>query len=445
MIPRYSPPDIFEIWSDSHRLSLWTSIELAACLAMENHGIVPSGTSAVIRSAVYFDDISGRTFSRLSLRRVADLEKTTHHDFIAFLAHLEELAGDPARWIHHGMTSSDVVDTALAIQIREVSDLLLQRIFKFSESLANRASEHSSTPIVGRSHGMHAEPTTVGFILAGHRAEVLRAYYHLKTASEGIGVGKLSGAVGTYAHFPPEVEEEVMHSFGLRPESVSTQVVARDRHAAWMQSLALVACSIERIALTIRHWQRTEVGEAEEGFKPGQMGSSAMPHKRNPIVSENLCGLSRLVRGYVGPMLENCTLWHERDISHSSVERIAIPDSSCILGHMLDRAIDLIDNLVFFPERMSRNLEMSGGLIFSESVLLALIDLGCPRQEAYKAVQRCSMMSWNGEGSFRSLLSSDPYIGPKIGKNLDDLFDATLATAHMPLIVRRALDIKIIK
>lgn len=433
MISKYSPDDLTEVWGVPHRLSLWMSVELAACAAMEKHGIVPAGTEASVRSA---------TSGKLNPVRVAEIEQTTRHDFIAFLAHVEEIAGEPARWIHRGMTSSDVVDTALALQMREASELLIARIMKFEIALAKRAREHASTPTMGRSHGMHAEPTTVGFILAGHHAEILRATDRFVTAIDGISVGKLSGAVGNYSHLPPEIERQVMEALELRPEFVSTQVVARDRHAFWIQSIALIACAIERLALTIRHWQRTEVGEAEEGFASGQKGSSAMPHKRNPIVSENLCGLSRLIRSYCGPALEDISLWHERDISHSSVERVIIPDASCALGYMLDRAIYLIDNLVFFPDRMQRNIQSSGGLWASESVLLALIDAGCPRQEAYEVVQKIAMESINQRVTsytFQQLLDSNPYIKSKIGDKLDRLFNVSSVVSHIPDLVEIAL------
>jgi adenylosuccinate lyase len=429
MIPRYSPEDVARIWEDSHRYSLWMSVELAACKSMEHRGIVPNGTTELVRE---------RT-SILDSGHISRIEKTTRHDFIAFLTYIEELVGEPARWIHRGMTSSDVVDTAFSLQIREASRLILNRVSRLIIALGRRSFQESATPMIGRSHGMHAEPTTVGLILAGHRAELMRANDRFAKAVDEVSVGKLSGVVGTYAHFPPEVEIETIMTLGLRPESVSTQVVARDRYAVWIQSLIFIACAIERLALTVRHWQRTEVGEAEEGFGPGQKGSSAMPHKRNPIISENLCGLARLMRSYSGPVMEDISLWHERDISHSSVERIIMPDASCVLAYMLDRSIDLVNNLVFFPDRMIRNISMSQGRIFSEYVLLALTDAGFPRQESYDAVQRCAMASWTENRSFQDLLASDPYVGLKIGVKLNEIFDLSKITAHIPTLVQRAL------
>ena len=338
------------------------------------------------------------------------------------------------------MTSSDVLDTSLAIVLRDVADKLLTRCDRLLAALARRAREHARTPIIGRSHGIFAEPTTFGIVLAGHHAEVARGRARLAAARAEIAVGKIAGAVGTYAHLSPEIERRALGVLGLAPETVATQVVARDRHAAYFSALALVAAAIERLATNVRHWQRTEVREAEENFTAGQKGSSAMPHKRNPILSENLCGLARVVRSAVVPALEDVALWHERDISHSSVERMIGPDATATLGFMLDRAAGLVEGLVVYPENMRRNLDRAAELYFSEAVLLALVEAGMPRQEAYVLVQRNAMKAWKGEGRFRQLLGADADVSTKLdAKRLDDLFDLDHALAHVPAILERAL------
>jgi adenylosuccinate lyase len=430
MIPRYTPPEFAALWSNDHRYRIWLEVELAACEAMEAAELVPVGTAAGIRAKGI----------QLDANRIEEIERTTKHDVIAFLTHVEERAGIEARWLHRGMTSSDVLDTSLAIQLREAADLLLTRADKLLAALAKRAREHAKTPMIGRSHGIFAEPVTFGLALAGHHAEVARAKKRLVAARAEIAVGKIAGAVGTYAHLSPEIEERALAKLGLTAETVSTQVVARDRHAAFFSALALAAAAVERFATNVRHWQRSEVGEAEEAFTVGQKGSSAMPHKRNPILSENLCGLARIVRAAVIPALEDVSLWHERDISHSSVERMIGPDATATLGFMLDRAASLADGLVVYPENLKRNLDRSGELYFSEAVLLALVESGMPRQEAYVFVQRNAMRAWKGDGSFRTNLASDADVVARLpGGRIEALFDLDHALAHVPTIVERAL------
>ncbi len=430
MIPRYTPAEFASLWSSESRYATWLVVELAACEAMERAGSVPEGTAALIRAKGIVLDAA----------RIDEIEATTRHDVIAFLTHVEELAGAPARWLHRGMTSSDVLDTSFALQLVRAADLLLTRTDALIAALARRADEHRRTVMIGRSHGIHAEPVTFGLVMAGHHAEVCRARVHLLRAREDVAVGKIAGAVGTYAHLDPTIELEALSFLGLRPETVSTQVVARDRHAAFFSALALAAAAIDRIATNVRHWQRTEVGEAEERFTKGQKGSSAMPHKRNPISSENLCGLARVVRSAVVPALENAALWHERDISHSSVERMIAPDATTTLGFMLERAARLVGELVVYPERMRANLDRSGGLFFSEGVLLALVDKGQPRQAAYVMVQRNAMRAIEGCGSFQANLESDEEVVGLIGKDgIARCFDLEHALRHVDGIIERSL------
>jgi adenylosuccinate lyase len=430
MIPRYTPAAFAELWSPERRFAVWLDVELAACDAMEEAALVPPGTAQRIRE-------KGIT---LVPARIDAIEKTVKHDVIAFLTHVEELAGLDARWLHRGMTSSDVLDSSLAILLRDAAALLLVRADALLISLAARAREHARTPMIGRSHGIFAEPITMGLALAGHHAEVARGRERLARAKDEIAVGKIAGAVGTYAHLSPEIERRALGHLGLRPETVSTQVVARDRHASFFAALALLAAGIERLATNVRHWQRSEVGEAEEAFTPGQKGSSAMPHKRNPILSENLCGLARVVRAAVVPALEDVALWHERDISHSSVERMIAPDATATLGFMLERAASLVQGLVVYPGHARRNLERAGELYFSEGVLLALVGAGMPRQDAYTVVQRSAMRAWGGEGTFRSHLEADPEVtGRLTAATLASCFDLDHALAHVPAILERAL------
>lgn len=433
MIPRYTPPEFIELWSDHTRYSIWLEVELCACEAMESAGLVPAGTAASIRALNL----------KLVPEEIERIERTTRHDVIAFLTHVEQLAGEPARWLHRGMTSSDVLDTSLAVLLVRASDLLLARYDRLIEALAARAREHVHTPAIGRSHGIHAEPVTFGVILAGHLAEVKRAKRQLVQARELIAVGKIAGAVGTYAHLQPEIEERALSALGLEPETVATQIVARDRHAAFFSALAMGAASIERLATNVRHWQRTEVGEAEERFSKGQKGSSAMPHKRNPVLSENLCGLARVVRAAVVPALENVALWHERDISHSSVERMIAPDATATFGFMLERAAGVVQGLVVYQDRMRANLERSGGLFFSEGVMLTLVGKGLPRQRAYEFVQRNAMKAFEGQGQFRALLGDDPEIARLVTPaELDACFDLEHALRYSERLVERAIAAK---
>jgi adenylosuccinate lyase len=430
MIPRYTSKPFAELWSDRTKYETWLEVELAACEALENAGQVPRGTAVAIRE------------KKLALDPAAieRIEQKTRHDVIAFLTHVEELAGDPARWLHRGMTSSDVLDTSFAILLVRASDLLIERTDTLIEKLTLRAREHAKTPLIGRSHGIHAEPTTFGVALAGHLAEMRRGRQRLLRAREEIAVGKIAGAVGTYAHLSPAIEAEALEKLGLRAETVSTQVVARDRHAAFFSALALLAAGIERLATNVRHWQRTEVGEAEERFSAGQKGSSAMPHKRNPILSENLCGLARAVRAAVIPAYENVALWHERDISHSSVERLIAPDATNTLGFMLERAAGLVEGLVIYPERLEKNLSLTGGLFFSEGVMLALVDKGLLRQTAYEMVQRSAMRAFRQEGAFRELLGADPDVSARLTPGeLDACFDLGHTLRFAETIVERAV------
>jgi adenylosuccinate lyase len=430
MIPRYAPDDFLALWSDATRFETWLEVELAACDAMEDANLVPRGTAAEIRAKKL----------TLDADEILEIEKTTRHDVIAFLTHVERLAGEPARWLHRGMTSSDVLDTSFAVLLTRAADKLLARIDRLDAALAARAKEHAHTPMIGRSHGIHAEPVTFGVVLAGHLAEIKRGRQRLLAARREIAVGKIAGAVGTYVHLTPEIEKRALSALGLLPDTVSTQVVARDRHAAFFSALAIVAASVERLATNVRHWQRTEVGEAEERFAKGQKGSSAMPHKRNPVLSENLVGLARVVRSTVIPALENVALWHERDISHSSVERMIAPDSTATLAFVLDRAASVVEGLVVYPERMQENLDRSGGLFFSEGVMLALVNTGLPRQKAYEIVQRSAMRAFHGEGAFRALLGEDPDVVSKLSPaELDRCFDLGHALRWADEIIERAI------
>ena len=397
---------------------------------MEEAGLVPNGIAARIRDKKL----------KLDAARIDEIEKTTKHDVIAFLTHVEELAGIDARFLHRGMTSSDVLDSALAILLRDAASLLLVRCDRLLAAFAKRAREFARTPMIGRSHGIFAEPTTFGLALAGHHAEISRGRARLEAAKREIAVGKIAGAVGTYAHLTPEIEKRALGMLGLERETVATQIVARDRHAAFFSALALLAAGIERFATNVRHWQRSEVAEAEEPFTVGQKGSSAMPHKRNPILSENLCGLARVVRAAVVPALENVSLWHERDISHSSVERMIAPDATSTLGLMLDRAASLVEGLVVYPEHLKRNIDRAEELYFSEGVLLALVDAGMPRQEAYVLVQRNAMKTWGGEGKFRDNLAKDADVTARLSADkLNGCFDLEHALAHVASIIERAL------
>jgi adenylosuccinate lyase len=435
MIPRYSRPEMADLFAPKARLGLWLEVELAAAEAMAELGLVPAGDVATLRRKV-----AEAGPSLIDPDRIEEIERATRHDVIAFLTHLEERLGPEARWLHLGMTSSDLLDTALAIQLVQAGDLLLEGVDRVLAALRRRALEHRDTACIGRSHGIHAEPTSFGLKLLGHWAEFRRCRDRLVTARGEIATCAISGPVGTFASVPPEVEAAVARRFGLAVEPVSTQVIPRDRHAAFHCALALLASAVERLATEIRHLQRTEVGEAEEYFHAGQKGSSAMPHKRNPVLSENLCGLARMIRAAVTPALENVVLWHERDISHSSVERVMLPDACILADFALDRLAGLVDRLVVYPERMRRNLEATGGLYNSQRVLLALTEAGLPRQEAYLLVQRNAMRAFEEGRPFLDLLLADPEVVGRLGpERLRELFDPHWHLRRVPAIFERVL------
>jgi adenylosuccinate lyase len=414
MIPRYARKEAADVWSPQTRFSIMFEIEAHAADAMADLGVIPKEAARVIwekgKDAVW------------NAERIDEIEREVKHDVIAFLTHVTEIVGPEARFLHQGMTSSDVNDTALAVQLSRATDLLLEDVDLVLAALRKRAYEHRLTPCVGRSHGIHAEPTTFGLKLAGHYAEFQRAKERLAMAKFEIATCAISGAVGTFANVAPEVEAYVAGKLGLAVEPVSTQVIPRDRHAAFFAALAVVASSIERLATEIRHLQRTEVLEAEEPFDPGQKGSSAMPHKRNPILTENLTGLARLVRSAVVPAMENVALWHERDISHSSVERGIAPDACVHLDFALRRLAGVVERLVVYPENMAKNLDRLGGLVHSQRVLLALTQKGLSREASYAAVQRNAMKVWRGEGDFLSFLKADSEVALSDAE-LGELFD----------------------
>ncbi len=427
MIPRYSRPQMAAIWSDHFKFSIWLEIETLAAEAMEQLGYIPAGTSKVLREKGGFD-----------IARIDEIEREVKHDVIAFLTSVTEHAGPEARFMHQGMTSSDVLDTCLAVQLGRAADILLADLDALLDALKRRALEHKYTVTVGRSHGIHAEPTTFGLKLAFAYAEFARAKERLIRAKEDICTCAISGAVGTFAHLDPRVEAYVAGKLGLKPEPVSTQIIPRDRHAMFFATLGVIASSAERLATEIRHLQRTEVGEAEEFFSEGQKGSSAMPHKRNPVLTENLTGLARLVRGYALPAMENVALWHERDISHSSVERMIGPDATVTLDFALARLAGVIDKLVVYPERMRENLERGGGLIHSQQVLLALTQKGIAREDAYRLVQRNAMRAFRGEGPFLEFLKQDPEVGAALSHDeLAALFDVRTHLRNVDAIFAR--------
>jgi len=427
MIPRYSRPEMTRIWAPENRYRIWFEIEAHACEAQAALGVIPESAARAVWERGAFE-----------VERIDEIERETRHDVIAFLTNLAEHVGPEARFVHQGMTSSDVLDTCLAVQLKEAADLLLADLDGLLAALKRRAFEHRYTLTVGRSHGIHAEPTTFGLKLAGHYAEFARDRARLVAARKEVATCAISGAVGTFANIDPAVEAHVAKKLGLEPEPISTQVIPRDRHAQFFATLALVAAAVERLATEIRHLQRTELREAEEYFAPGQKGSSAMPHKRNPVLAENLTGLARLIRSTVVPALENVALWHERDISHSSVERVIAPDATIALDFALVRLAGLIERLVVYPERMRENLESSGGLVDSQRVLLALTQAGMSREDAYAAVQRNAMAAWRGEGRFSDLLKRDPEVTSVLGpEKIDGLFDIAYHLKHVDTIFRR--------
>nr|WP_315052901.1 adenylosuccinate lyase [uncultured Brevundimonas sp.] len=428
MITRYSRPDAVAIWSQETKYRIWFEIEAHATTKMAELGVIPREAADAIWAKG-----GDATFDA---DRIDEIERTTKHDVIAFLTHVAEIVGDEARFLHQGMTSSDVLDTCFAVQLARSTDLLLGGVDRVLAALETRAKEHKYTPTVGRSHGIHAEPVTFGLKLAGYHAEFQRARRRLVTAREEIATCAISGAVGTFANVDPEVEAYVAEKMGLQVEPVSTQVIPRDRHAAYFAALGVVASSIERLATEIRHLQRTEVLEAEEFFDKGQKGSSAMPHKRNPILTENLTGLARLVRSSVVPAMENVALWHERDISHSSVERGIGPDATIHLDFALHRLAGVIERLNVYPDNMQKNLDRLGGLVFSQRVMLALTQAGVSREDAYAAVQENAMKVWRGEGAFIDFLKADPRVTLPADQ-LEALFDLSYHTKNIDVIFDR--------
>src|SRR4051795_2603443 len=427
MIPRYTRPQMARIFAPEEKLGIWLDVELAAAEAMAALGQAPADAVARLKARVEADRAR-----LIDPSRVAEIEATTRHDVIAFLTHAEEVCGEDARFLHLGLTSSDLLDTTLAVQLRRAADLLLADLDRVLAALEARAFEHKLTPVIGRSHGIQAEPTTFGLKLASFHAELRRDRERLERAKEEVGTCAISGAVGTFATVDPRVEAAVAARFGLVPEPVSTQVIPRDRHAAFVGALALLASGIERIATEIRHLQRSEVREAEEFFYAGQKGSSAMPHKRNPVLSENLTGLARMIRAAVIPALEDVALWHERDISHSAVERVMLPDACVLADFALDRLAGLIEKLVAYPERMRRNLEATRGLYNSQRVLLALTEAGLPRQRAYELVQRNAMRAWTEERPLLELLEADPEVTAVLPRDgLALLFDLEHHQRHV--------------
>ncbi|MGE7417387.1 adenylosuccinate lyase [Methylobacterium tarhaniae] len=430
MIPRYSRPEMTAIWSPETRFRIWFEIEAHATTALAELGVVPKEAAAKVwekgRDAVF------------DVARIDEIERVTKHDVIAFLTHLAEIVGPEARFVHQGMTSSDVLDTCLNVQLARAADLLIADIDGLLAALKRRAFEHKLTPTIGRSHGIHAEPVTFGLKLAQAYAEFERARARLVAAREEVATCAISGAVGTFANIDPRVEEYVAEKMGLTPEPVSTQVIPRDRHAMFFAVLGVVASSIERLAIEVRHLQRTEVLEAEEYFSEGQKGSSAMPHKRNPVLTENLTGLARMVRAYALPAMENVALWHERDISHSSVERMIGPDATVTLDFALARLTGVVDKLLVYPEQMQRNLDRLGGLVHSQRVLLALTQAGVSREDAYRLVQRNAMPVWRGEGDFLTLLQADKDVTAALKPEaIAECFDLGYHLKHVDTIFRR--------
>ena len=415
------------IWEPENKFRIWFEIEAHACDAQAELGVIPKEAAKAVWDRGTFE-----------IDRIDEIERETKHDVIAFLTNLAEHVGDEARFVHQGMTSSDVLDTCLAVQLMQATDILLEDIDKLLAALKSRAEEHKLTPTIGRSHAIHAEPTTFGVKLASHYAEFARNRERLEAARAEIATCAISGAVGTFANIDPAVEQHVAKSMGLKPETVSTQVIPRDRHAMYFSVLAVIASSAERLAVEIRHLQRTELREAEEYFSPGQKGSSAMPHKRNPVLTENITGLARLVRSHCIPAMENVALWHERDISHSSVERMIGPDATITLDFLLTRLTGVIEKLVVYPEQMQSNLDALGGLVFSQRVLLALTQAGMSREDAYAAVQRNAMESWSEGKSFLDLLKADADVSSLVDDAvLEQMFDLAYHTKNVDTIFKR--------
>ena len=435
MIPRYSRPEMASIWAPETKFRIWFEIEARALDAMAEIGVVPKSAAAAVHAKG-----DNATFD---VDRIDEIEREVRHDVIAFLTHVAEIVGPDARYLHLGLTSSDVLDTCLNVQLVRAADILIADVDALLAALRRRAHEYKTTVTIGRSHGIHAEPTTFGVKLAYAYAEFARARRRLHAAREEVSTAAISGAVGTFANVDPRVEEHVARSFGLRPEPISTQVIPRDRHAMYFATLAVVASSVERLATEIRHLQRSEVGEVEEYFSPGQKGSSAMPHKRNPVLSENITGLARLVRGAALPAMEDVALWHERDISHSSVERIIAPDTTIALDFALTRLASIIDKLLVYPDKMRANLDRLGGVIHSGRILLALVDKGMTREEAYAAVQRNAMLTWDGKGDFAALLKADPEITRRLTPaEIDTFFDLAYHLKNVDVIFERVFGLE---
>lgn len=430
MIPRYTRPEMASIWEPQTRFKIWFEIEAHAADAQAELGVIPKEAAKTVWAKarnVTFD-----------VARIDEIERETKHDVIAFTTHLAEIVGPEARFVHQGMTSSDVLDTCFNVQLTRAADILVADIDKVLAALKKRAFEHKMTPTIGRSHGIHAEPVTFGLKLAYAYAEFSRARERLITARKEVATCAISGAVGTFAQIDPRVEEHVAKAMGLVPEPISTQVIPRDRHAMYFATLGVIASSVERLATEIRHLQRTEVLEAEEFFSEGQKGSSAMPHKRNPVLSENLSGLARMVRAYAMPAMENVVLWHERDISHSSVERMIGPDATVTLDFMLNRLAGLVQNLLIYPANMQKNLDRLGGLVHSQRLLMALTQKGASREDAYKYVQRNAMPVWRGEGDFLTLLKKDPDVKKHLSDaEIEERFDLGYHFKHVDTIFKR--------
>lgn len=426
MIERYSRPEMKKVWSDENKFDRWLQVEIAVCEAWAEHGVIPREAIPEIRKAC------------CDLGRMEEVLKETHHDVTAFLKSVSESIGDESRFVHLGLTSSDVIDTALALQLVEAADILAKDIAELTAILKERALEHKHTIMMGRTHGVHAEPTTFGLKLALWVEEMKRNASRLAEARRAIAVGKISGAVGTHATVPPEVEKIACTKLGLDAAPVSSQIVQRDRHAQFVTTLAIIASSLEKFATEIRGLQRTEVLEAEEPFEEGQTGSSAMPHKRNPELCERVCGLARLLRGHALTSMENIALWHERDISHSSTERVILPDSCLVLDYVLSVFIHIMKGLQIYPERMKENLGLTKGLVFSQRVMLALIEKGLSREQAYNVVQRNAMKSWKERASFLGLLQSDPNVGRHLSESeLEGIFDYGYFLGHVDEIFER--------
>lgn len=430
MIERYTLAEMGKIWQDEFKFSTWLQIELLACEARVILKEIPEDDVRIIKSKANFD-----------VKKILEIEETTKHDVIAFLTNVAEYVGPASRHIHYGMTSSDILDTTLSYQMKAAGELLLKRLHKLKDVLKERAIEHKNTICVGRSHGIHAEATTMGLKFALWHEEVVRNIKRMTDAIDIISVGKISGAVGTFEHLSPKVEEYVCEKMGLKPATVSTQIIQRDRHAQFMTTIAIIGSTLEKIAVEVRHLQRTEVLEVEEYFSKGQKGSSAMPHKRNPIVSERITGLARILRGNSLSAMENVALWHERDISHSSVERIVVPDSCIALDYMLDQMIKLIANLIIYPDNMLKNLNLTRGLIFSQTVLLKLISNGLTREDAYKIVQTAAMQVWNDKAKNLKdeLIKSEEVLSHVSKKDIEELFDTTRILSNINYIFNRSI------